>query len=181
MIINAKLVGDSALLLKLQGYPTKIRIGLREAIQRLAIQVQTRVKEKLSGEVLKNRTGKLRSSINQEVQVESDSIVAVVGTNVSYAARHEYGFHGTETVKAHIRRSRGQMAAATYTYTNKAGVSVSKTRSTGKYGRSTGDIQVRSFTRQANTPERSFLRSSLKELSSTIKGEMAAAVSRALK
>lgn len=182
-MITAKMVGDDAVLMKMRSRGAAVRnnVGLRETIQALAIQVQRLTKEKLSGEVLKNRTGHLRSSINQEVMEVDGSIVAVIGTNVSYAARHEYGFQGTEVVSAHIRRSRAQMAQATYTYTNKRGVVVTKTRQTGKYGKGGGVIQVRSFERKANTPERSFLRSSLRDLSGTIRSAIAATVMRMVK
>jgi phage gpG-like protein len=175
------MVGDDAVLVKMQARKTKVRSILRDTIQSLTIDVQRRVKEKLSGEVLKVRSNTLRSNINQEVLDDGNSIVGAVGTNVVYARRHEYGFHGTETVSAHIRRSRAQIAAATYTYRNKLGQLVTKIRQTGKCGKSVGDIQVRSFTRHANTPERSFLRSSLREMATTIRNSMVDAVHKGVK
>ena len=180
-MITAQMVGADAVLVKMQARNTKVRSLLRDTIQSLTITVQRRVKEKLSGEVLKVRTDTLRSNINQEVIEDGASIVGVVGTNVVYARRHEFGFHGTETVSAHIRRSRAQIAAATYTYKNKLGELVTKIRQTGKYGRNGGDINVRSFTRQANTPERSFLRSSLREMAITIRTAMVDAVAKGVR
>ena len=47
--------------------------------------------QKLSGEVLNVRSGALRDSVHLEMQVASDSIMAVVGTDLIYAAIHEYG------------------------------------------------------------------------------------------
>jgi phage gpG-like protein len=180
-MITAQFIGDDVVLLKMQGRKDKAHGLLRDAIQTMAIAVQRRVKEKLSGEVLHNRTNTLRSNINQDVTESSGSIVAAVGTNVAYARRHEYGFHGTETVSAHIRRSRAQIAAATYTYKNKSGQLVTKIKQSGKYGKSTGEINVRSFTRHANTPERSFLRSTLREMAQTISNAMVAAVQKGMK
>ena len=82
----------------------KLPIALRQAIPALAsalerevlalgLKLSARVKEKLSGEVLKVRTGRLRRSIHLEMERSSNAITAVVGTNVSYARLHELGHH----------------------------------------------------------------------------------------
>ena len=46
---------------------------------------------KLSGEVLNVRSGALRDSVHQEVLSAPDGVFAVVGTDLIYAAIHEYG------------------------------------------------------------------------------------------
>lgn len=43
-------------------------------------------------------TGRLRSSITSELGKDGDGLLAVVGTNVEYAARIEFGFHGTDSL-----------------------------------------------------------------------------------
>ncbi len=48
-------------------------------------------------------TGRLRNSIATNVQALPNTIRGTIGSNVAYAAYHEFGFHGTINVKAHSR------------------------------------------------------------------------------
>lgn len=129
-----------------------------QAVNRLSLRLLRHVKaDKLSGQVLKNRTGRLRRSINRKVTSSENAIIATVGTNVSYAAAHEYGFHGNVSVKAHLRKL---------------------TKAFGKAIKNPHQIEVRASTRKMNMPERSFLRSSLKDLAPTIRTELTAAAQR---
>lgn len=48
-------------------------------------------------------TGRLRQSITSKVEGGNGRIVGRVGSNVKYAAYHEFGFHGTVNVRAHTR------------------------------------------------------------------------------
>jgi phage gpG-like protein len=159
-MITAYLVGESELMARMSGMYPNAKKGLLEAVTRLAIQLQRNVmKDKLSGQVLNVRTGTLRRSINQLVSQTDTSTEGVVGTNVEYAARFEYGFHGSETVKAHSRTIRKV------------------------FGKPIDErvIQVRSFSRQANQPERSFLRSAMRDMESQIKTELENALKQAVK
>jgi len=178
---NVELIGDDAILIKLEEKGTRVHDALRREMDLLAIEVQGLVKAKLSGPVLHNRTGLLRDSINIKVTDTGENISESVGTNVIYAAIHEYGFDDEETVSAHIRRSRMQMAMATKTYKNKFGTISKHVAQTGRYGKSTGEIQVRSFTRNMVMPERSYLRSTLREQTGTIRTRLADAVMAAMK
>jgi phage gpG-like protein len=93
-----------ALLSRLAGTHERLLGDLRVVVRRLAIKAQGVVKgEKLTGQVLHVRTGTLRRSINQQIEETGTGIFAKVGTNVKYAAIHEYGFDGAETVRAHTR------------------------------------------------------------------------------
>lgn len=175
-MITVRLVGDSALLVRYGTIPKRVEGALRQAIEDLSITLQRTVKQKLSGEVLNTVTGNLRSSINRQIYGEGAALSASVGTNVIYAAMHEYGFTGDETVRAHIRRNREQMSRATKTYTNKFGTISKHVAQTGKYGRSTGAVAVGSFTRHMVMPERSFLRSSLQEMAPTIRKTITKAI-----
>jgi hypothetical protein len=121
----------------------------------------------------------LRSSIASKVQIEGDSIVGIVGTNISYGKVHEYGFNGIQTVGTYVRRTRAQMKKAQYSYINKDGQKAIKTRMTGKLGKSTGDITVRSHQRHVNFPERSFLRSTLREMADEARQRILTAVREA--
>lgn len=159
-MITAYLVGESELMARMDKMYPNAQKGLLEAVTRLAIQLQRHVmQDKLSGQVLNVRTGTLRRSINERVEQQATSTTGTVGTNVDYAARFEYGFHGSETVKAHQRTIRQV------------------------FGKPIDErvIQVRSFTRQANQPERSFLRSALHDMEAQIKADMAAALRQAVK
>lgn len=181
MKIEAQLIGADSVILRVGQMTNKVKSYLLTTTNRLAIALQALVKNKLSGEVLHNRTGTLRRSINYAVHDDAGSVVASVGTNVVYAAAHEYGFNGDVTVRAHIRRSKAKMALATKHYVNKFGQMSIHVAQTGKYGKQSGDIQVRSFTRHMSMPERSYLRSSLHEQSGSIREALAEAVRKAVK
>jgi len=55
--------------------------------------IQGHIQErKLSGQVLRVRTGRLRSSVTNKVKrIGKTSVVGVIGTNVVYARAHEFG------------------------------------------------------------------------------------------
>ncbi len=178
MNITVQVIGKEAVILRLSRMTGYIRDEIITTVRRLAIELQAEVKHKLSGEVLKNQTGTLRRSINISIMEDATSVVASVGTNVVYAAAHEYGFDGLVTVREHIRRGKERMAMATKHYVNKLGVMSTHIAQTGKFGKQSGDIQVRSFTRQMHIPERSYLRSSLKDSAGGIRQELAAAAQR---
>ena len=55
-------------------------------------------------ESLSRRTGNLISRIGQRVTVVGAAIHGQVGTNVPYAAIHEFGWKGIEQVSQHVRR-----------------------------------------------------------------------------
>lgn len=115
---------------------------LVRVMERLTIEVQSHVKQdKLSGQVLKNRTGTLRRSINRRVESTPTSVQGIVGTNVKYAKVHEFGFKGTVSVREHLRFI------------------------TQAWGRpiSTTEVTVRAHQRKVVLPVRSFLRSALKD------------------
>lgn len=59
---------------------------------RLVIALSNKIKfEKLTGQVLRNRSGRLRDSISPRVTESGNTVVGEVGTNVAYASIHEYG------------------------------------------------------------------------------------------
>ena len=145
-------IRSEALLARIAGTYERMRGELRSAVTRLSIKVQSSVKEdKLTGQVLHVRTGTLRRSINRVVEEDERGIRATVGTNVEYAAIHEYGFSGTVNVREHVRRTP-----------------------------SGGSATVSAHTREVNLPERSFLRSTLKDFEDEIQETLRAAVLRAV-
>jgi phage gpG-like protein len=166
-----------AFLARLSGSADRLRQAMLRVVNRLTIEVQAVVKRKLTGEVLHVRSGTLRRSVNRKVVEESGSVVGSVGTNVRYAAAHEYGFKGDVQVQGHVRkvasRSTFRNAGATVTAN---GISVRK----GKM-LSQGIAFVQPHVRSVNMPERSFLRSTLREFSDKIKRDVRAAALEALK
>jgi phage gpG-like protein len=103
--------------------------------------------DKLSGQVLKVRTGRLRRSITYKLSNGDNTASATVGTNLSYGRAQEYGFVGEQSVKAFTRKTKD-----------------------GK------TVEVRAFSRHMNLPEHSYLRSTLAEHKAEYAARMTAAV-----
>lgn len=108
--------------------------AVRDAITRAAIDLTRWVKErKLSDQILRVQTGRLRRSITYRIETDGDRTEGLVGTNVRYGRVHELGFRGRVNVRAHARNVKGQKVA------------------------------VRAHSRQMDIPKRPFLRPSLQE------------------
>lgn len=144
-----------------EGKAGKLLDTLTDKIQRLTYTLLRIVKaDKLTGQVLNVRSGRLRRSINAKMMGQGTAKVeGKVGTNVVYARSHEYGNHETVTVKEHLRM---QVKA---------------------WGR---DIEPKKVTVPAhsmkmNLPERSFLRSALAEMDDQIKREIKSGITEAVK
>jgi len=168
-----------------QSLPKTIESQVALAVSKATFKVLVRAKQKVSGDVLKNRTGTLRRKINARVDKVSGSIIGTVGIALSYAAAHEFGFKGsgTTTVKAHTRRSLKEAKAATRFRKLKDGTRQRYLIKSGKHGIGTGSVQVRAHQRnwRLDLPERSYLRSALRELEPEIMAELNEAIERALK
>lgn len=86
-------------------------IGLAEGllqtvgvVQREFIQDGPRVKGELGpGARLHSVTGRLRSGMQSDAKKSGNQVIGRIGNNVKYAAFHEFGFHGTQNVRAHSR------------------------------------------------------------------------------
>ena len=166
-MITGKLTGDQTLLLKLRGMNIRIRDALRRAVTEAAVALTRYVKEeKLSGQVLHNRTGTLRRKINFSVHEDATSVTATVGVKLAYAAVHEYGFDGVVTVREHTRAIASR---------NVRGSIRGKSRAIAS-----GVAFVRSYERHMHLPERSYLRSSLRENAGSIRDQLRAAVVQAV-
>jgi phage gpG-like protein len=62
--------------------------GMRNVADQM---VRRTMEDKLSGQVLNVRTGRLRRSITRKIEQPGGDIEAIVGTNVVYGRIHEYG------------------------------------------------------------------------------------------
>lgn len=110
--------------------------------------------QKLSGQVLKNRTGRLRRSINAKLQQDAQTISLRVGTNVEYARAHEFGFSGAVKVSQHLRLVKQAWGRKI------------KPR----------NVTVRAHVRHMELPERSFMRTAMAENRAEVEGLMAQAI-----
>jgi Bacteriophage HK97-gp10, putative tail-component len=158
-VITAYLVGDVQLLDRLRALPDAINSGLLRGITQLGIELQRHVQQdKLSGQVLRSRTGSLRSSIGLRVDQSGGAVTASVFTDSRYAGAQEYGFTGTISVRASLRRIRDA------------------------FGRPIAEktISVRAYDRRIDLPERSFLRSALADMAPVIRDEVGAALAEAI-
>lgn len=159
-MIVGQIIGDRAVIAHLEGAPEKVMGNVRSEVRRLVMRLLAKVKsDKLSGQVLRNQSGTLRRSINQRVSGDTTTSIGSVGTNMSYAAAHEFGFKGAVPVKAHLR-----MVKVAW----------------GKPVKHPAKHMWGPFSRQVNLPERSFLRSALREMTPEIQAGLKAAVRSAL-
>lgn len=156
-MITGYLVGQRQVIERLGKIPAKLRDLLQKAVAEAAIDLQAYIKTaKLSGDPLNRRSGTLSRSINVLMQNTADAVVASVGTNIEYAAVHEFGL--TVTVREHIRTQ------------------------TQVFGRELPTpIQVTVAAHQAHYPERSFLRSALLDKTPSIRETIGEALTEAVR
>ena len=155
-MIEGSVYGGTEVVERFKALPASLRTELRETIAKLSVKLATEVKAKLNNGVLHWRSGLLWRSI-KDVTIESgDSVSGIVSTAVKYARVHEYG--GTVSIRAHLRTIKTA------------------------FGRSINPVTFEVRAHNAIYPERSFLRSSLREMEAagTIRDAMAAAVKKAI-
>jgi phage gpG-like protein len=158
-MIDLEATGLEKVIVMIRELPARQRTAIAAAVWRATGDLAIYVKQqKLSGQVLNQRTQRLVRSIHPEVTETTTSIVGTVGTNVEYAAYQEYGFSGTEQVREHER-----------TIT----VAFGKTLPTPV------TAQIRAHSRNVNYPAHSYLRSSLAENEEQIRAQLAAASAEA--
>jgi len=158
-MISGVLTGHEQLIPYLRKIYPDTQAALEESVGQLALKLARKIKEeKLTGQQLKNRTGGLRNSISQRIDISDGRITAVISSRKPYAMAHEFGFNGTVTVKEHMRQIRQAFGKPISPVT----------------------VQVRTHTMHMHLPERSFLRSSLREMETEIKAGMRDALGRAL-
>ena len=161
-MIHYDIIGDRQTVDYLNRVHPQVQRNVEATIGRLTLRLMTRVKgDKLSGQVLKTRTGRLRRSINRRVEGNgTTSIAGYVGTNVEYARRHELGAHGTETVREHMRLIK---------------------QAWGKPLKSPKQIRVQPHSRQVDYPARAFLRTALREMDTEITADLKQATKQGIK
>jgi phage gpG-like protein len=103
-MLTLEIGGDDTVAEQLADLPPRVRQALREELTGLSDALLARVQQKLSGEVLAARSGRLRDSVRQE-PAEGDITIAaavVVPASVPYAAIQEFG--GTTPAHAIVPR-----------------------------------------------------------------------------
>ena len=93
-MLKIEIVGDQDVSRKFQNLPEKIRQALRTKIFALTLTLEAHIKlDKLSGQVLKTVSGRLKRSIQSEVIDRIDQITGTVFSSgdVPYNAIHEFG------------------------------------------------------------------------------------------
>lgn len=141
-MIDGQVSGDREVLRMLGRLSPEMQSATVKATGRLVLMLQARVKMKLSGDVLNVRTGRLRRSITQRIEQTATEVSGVVGTNVNYGKAHEFG--GPQEIKEHLRLVK---------------------QAFGKDLRMPVWATVKTHTR--TLPERSFLRSALRDLAAS--------------
>ena len=150
-MISAELLGDEPALDRLRALPDVANAGLALAIAKLGIALQSHVQQdKLSGEVLKVRSGALKSSIDVRIDKSAAGVTATVFTDLDYAAAQEYGFSGTVNVRASLRLIKQAFGRPIGTKT----------------------VSVRAHSRQMDLPARSFLQSALDDMAPNISADV---------
>lgn len=153
--------GTDELSLRLRGLPANVRDTLRTAI---AAQAQMLVgviqDEKLSGQVLNVRTGRLRDSVTYDLRADDTGITATITApatspaGVPYGLIQEQGYSGT--VRAHVRTI------------------------TQAFGRSIAPRQITAPAHPMTLPPRPFMGPALAENSPAITTALTAALAQAL-
>lgn len=169
-MITGVLLGDKALVARVAAMGPAIDAAMDPVLQRLAFAVVRRAQAGyLRGprpQKLGVKTGRLSSSIAEgspdsrtHPESEPGKHYYIIGTNVEYAARWEYGFHGTESVRSFQRM---------------------QTVAWGRPMREPRQVTVRSFSRNVNINPRPFLAPALNDLKQTIIREIEKAARAAM-
>ena len=160
--ITVEFAGMDKALAGIEGRGERVASAIQTEMTRLTIKMSATVKdEKLSGQVLHRRTGTLSRSVHHTVERGPQEIHGKVlaGKDAPYGRMHEYGFQGTESVRAHSR-----------VITQVFGHPISPMT-----------VAVSGHSRAVNIPVRSFLRSTLHEMETQIKDGLRAAVRQAIR
>jgi hypothetical protein len=157
-MFNVSLIGETELIARFDGMGEAVQRELRLTVQMLAKNLQGFiVTQKLHGQVLGQRSGKLVQSIQEESPIEEGAGVygrVFQSGDVKYGKFWEYGFHGTETVKQHFRSM--------------------------VFGKDVAPFSVGPYERKVDEDARPFMRPSLAEYAPTISAELKKAVLRGM-
>lgn len=90
--IRVETRGVEQVLAKADGLGPRLATALRETVTAETFALQRHVVQgKLSGQVLRARSGTLRRSITARVEEQDGRVAGIVGTNLVYGRIHEFG------------------------------------------------------------------------------------------
>lgn len=160
-----------------------IRSGPREIVDRAIAKALDRENEYTVGQTVRERmnfprsmppteeglrvqTGRLRRSLTRSrAVVTSEGVVSAIGSNVRYFGIHEFGFQGSVSVKAHMRKLPERYFLTTgQTITAADAKRAGLTTKQGKLRKGLGTktdlryVAVRSHSRQVRMPARQMVR-----------------------
>ena len=155
-MLTVEIEGEEELSARFSAMPAAIRAALAEKFAALAQRLEDKIRnDKLDGQVLNARDGRLRDSIGVKLDEHGASLMT---SGVKYAAAQEYGFTGEESVAAHTRVIKEAFGRAIAPKT----------------------ILIQAFARQMRLPERSYMRSSLEDMQDEIAQALREAVEEGL-
>lgn len=97
--ISSEVVGIQEVMVRLQTLPGVVRDSIAAAVYGQALRVERIIKtEKLLGDPVQRRTGRLQRSVHTEMNDDATSVTAVVGSDVEYAKYIEDGTRPHEIV-----------------------------------------------------------------------------------
>ncbi len=162
-MIGLNIVGTEQVLEKLGTVTAKVRIAAKSSLDAWATELAGYIKaEKLSGQVLNRRSGKLSRSVYPYKPADTGTAIsggARAGLDVPYAKLHEYGLQRNIVVSAHFRM---------------------QTMAWGKPMATPREVLVNQHSSYINAPERSYMRSSLREQAPDGIAQLRAAVKEAI-
>ncbi len=157
---GAAIAGLDAVRERLRALPGAVQDGLARALARASLDLQATAQGKVSGDVLRSRTGGLRGSIVATVGLGDGGVSAEVGSDLPYAGFQEYGLQGIESVSAHLRTIK---------------------QAFGRPLRAGSErIAIGGYDRKVDYPAHSFLRSVLADMQGEIMTSLEAAVVEAV-
>lgn len=162
MSIGIEFTGREAVLARLGEAPAKIRAAAKSSLDIWATELAGYIKaEKLSGQVLNRRSGALSRSVYPDKRETADTVSggARAGNDVPYAKIHEYGMQRNIVVSAYHRM---------------------QTMAWGKPMKTPREVLVNQHSSYVNAPERSYMRSSLREQAPEGINELRTAVREAI-
>ncbi|TDV04683.1 HK97 gp10 family phage protein [Paraburkholderia caballeronis] len=182
MKVTVDVRGQQQVVQRIRDFTPRLQARIMQTVQRLTIGLQRVVMdEKLSGQVLNVRSGRLRRSIGQTVERDNGTVTGIVSTAVVYAPIHEYGgvIHRvskpgvvrlrTDTKGNLLRQELNGQPSHLAVFARK---SHKRAREVAYEGGKSYTIKI---------PERSFLRSALRDQRSTILQDIRSATSDAAK
>lgn len=143
--ISGTVRGGEQIVARFQNIGGGVRERMLAILDRFSTSLEGYIKtDKLSGQVLNRRSGRLSNAVNSRVESTASRVSGIAGVNLqkaAYGRAHEYGYTGSVTVPAHTRM-----------LTMVFGKSVSPRT-----------INVRGHSMFMRLPERSYMRSSLRD------------------